>query len=117
MGKVNQSFNKMMSPTKLVWVGIIVDLIIGSQARPSRVNVDLDVNINLPKANQASLDGSSDRVPLEGPQMDSDALKKTVTPEQIEDIKKAAGSRKIPIFLPRMLCKAMHCGLPDWVGV
>jgi len=87
----------MMSPTKLVWVGIIVDLILVSHAKPAWVNVDLDVNIKSPKANQAPLDGSSDREALEGPQMHSrhsDILQKTGTPEQIEDIKKAAGSRK-----------------------
>merc|ERR1712219_60969 len=118
-------FNKMMSPTKLVWLGIIVDLILVSHAKPARVNVDLDVNIKSPKANQAPLDGSSDRA-LGGPQMHSrhsDVLQKTGTPEQIEDIKKAAGSRKAsgsnrgPIDwaknkLCKKACKGSNSGRP-----
>merc|ERR1719370_2601337 len=47
--------------TKLVWVGIIVDLILVSHAKPARLNVDLFDNIKSPKANQAPLDGSSNR--------------------------------------------------------
>ena len=50
-----------MSLTRLVWVGIIVDLILVSHAKPARVNVDLDVNIKSPKANQEPLDVPSNR--------------------------------------------------------
>merc|ERR1712133_341505 len=86
-------FHKMMSLTKLIWVGIIVDLIPVCHAKPARVNVDLDVNIKSPEANQGPLDGSSDRAtPLEGPQMHSrhsDTLQKTDTPEQKERLNEA----------------------------
>jgi len=55
----------MMSLTKVVWVGIIVDLTLVSNARLGRVNVDLDVIIKSPKAIQAP----SDIVPSDKPQI------------------------------------------------
>merc|ERR1712126_111381 len=131
-------FNKMMSLTKVVWVGIIVDLTLVSHARLARVNLDLKVNINSPKAIQAPVDVPSDIVPSDKPQICDlepetgpcrghstmfyydnkskdcktfiyggcggngnrfgskvECLKTCQgAPEQIEDIEKAAGSRK-----------------------